>query len=297
MVQDFSRRRAAGMWLLPLVSVLAAGCGSSEPTEPAVATPSVRPSRERVAAGSPIEITYRFDVARDARINGDYRVMLHVVDSDGEMMWGDDHDPPVPTSQWKPGEAVEYTRTVFIPVFPYLGEATLHVGLYSPTAQTRLVLQGEHVGQRAYRVGRLELLPQTENLFTVFKDGWHPAEVAGDNALVEWQWTKSLATLAFKHPKRDATFYFDVDSPGGEYIGAQQIQISLNGQVLDTFSLEPRQRVLKRFPLTAAQIGPNEIAEIQIAVDKTFVPAQVQAGSKDSRLLGVRVFHAFIEAK
>jgi hypothetical protein len=282
--------------LLALLALATGACGSSEPTEPAVATPRVTLSRDRAPAGSPIDITYRFEVAADAQFPGDYRVMLHVVDADEERMWDDDHDPPVPTSQWKAGQVVEYTRTVFVPIFPYLGEATLNVGLYSPTAQNRLVLQGEHVGQLAYRVARLEILPQTENLFTVFKDGWHPAEIAGDNALVEWQWTKQVATLAFRNPKRNATFYLDFDSPGGEYLGVQQVQVSAGGQLLETTTLEPRQRVLRRIPLTAAQIGSTEVAEIQIAVDKTFVPAATPAaGSKDPRVLGIRVFHAFIE--
>lgn len=282
--------------LLALLALATGACGSSEPSEPAVAIPRVTLSRDRAPAGSPIDITYRFEVAADAQFPGDYRVMLHVVDADEERMWDDDHDPPVPTSQWKAGQVVEYTRTVFVPIFPYLGEATLNVGLYSPTAQNRLVLQGEHVGQLAYRVARLEILPQTENLFTVFKDGWHPAEIAGDNALVEWQWTKQVATLAFRNPKRNATFYLDFDSPGGEYLGVQQVQVSAGGQLLETITLEPRQRVLRRIPLTAAQIGSTEVAEIQIAVDKTFVPAATPAaGSKDPRVLGIRVFHAFIE--
>jgi hypothetical protein len=291
-----ARRGISGSVLSALLALAAGACGSSEPTEPAVATPRVTLSRARAAAGSPIDITYRFEVASDAQIAGDYRVMLHIVDADEERMWDDDHDPPVPTSQWKPGQVVEYTRTVFVPIFPYLGEATLNVGLYSATSQTRLVLQGEHVGQRAYRAARLEILPQTENLFTVFKDGWHPAEVAGDNAMVEWQWTKQVATLAFRNPKRDATFYLDFDSPGGDYVGAQQIQVSIGGQPLETITLEPRQRLLRRVPLTAAQIGATEVAEIQIAVDKTFLPAATPAaGSKDPRVLGIRVFHAFIE--
>ena len=41
--------------------------------------------------------------------------MVHVVDTDEELMWTDDHHPPTPTSQWKPGQTIEYTRTVFVP--------------------------------------------------------------------------------------------------------------------------------------------------------------------------------------
>jgi hypothetical protein len=40
------------------------------------------------------------------------------------------------------------------------------------------------------------------------------------------------------------------------------------------------------------------MAELRIAVDKTFVPAlQPNPTNKDPRELGVRVFHAFVEPK
>jgi len=38
--------------------------------------------------------------------------------------------------------------------------------------------------------------------------------------------------------------------------------------------------------------------ELKIGVDRTFVPAVVTAGNqKDTRELGIRVFHAFVEPK
>jgi hypothetical protein len=249
-------------------------------------------------AGSPLEITYKFVVASDARFDEDYRVFVHVMDVDEERMWDDDHDPVPPTSQWTPGQTVEYTRTVFVPVFPYVGEASLRVGLYSKKDQRRLTLNGDNAGQNSYRVAKIQLLPQTDNLLTVFKDGWHQAEVAGDNATVEWQWTKREATLAFKNPRRDAVFYFDLDSPGGEHHGAQRVQVTLNSQAIDTFTLEPHQRLLRRVPITAAQIGTAEMVDLQIRVDRTWIPAQTPAAkSTDTRELGVRVFHAFIDPR
>ena len=33
-----------------------------------------------------------------------YRVFVHVVDTDDKLMWTDDHDPPIPSTQWKPGQ-------------------------------------------------------------------------------------------------------------------------------------------------------------------------------------------------
>ena len=41
----------------------------------------------------------------------DYLVFVHVLDDQGERLWGDDHPPAVPTSKWRPGQKVEYTRT------------------------------------------------------------------------------------------------------------------------------------------------------------------------------------------
>jgi hypothetical protein len=277
---------------------LASGCRRTAPAEAPVATPSLRVNHPRAAAGSPIELTYTFVVANDAKLPGDYRVMLHVVDTDEELMWTDDHNPPKPTSAWKPGETVEYTRTIFVPVFPYVGSATLQVGLYSTADQRRLPLAGEDVGQRAYKVGTIDLLPQTESILTMYKDGWHPAETAGPNAMVEWQWTKKDATLAFKNPRKDSLFYLELDSPVSELHGPQQVQVKLGSQALDQFTLAPNEIQLRRIKLPAAQLGAGDMAELQISVDPTFVPATVNPSiSKDPRELGVRVFHAYVDPR
>src|SRR6478736_449788 len=230
-----------------------AGCGSRESPTPPVAKASVAVSRQTAPLGSPLDITYKFVVANDAKFNEDYRVMLHVVDADDELMWTDDHDPPTPTTQWKPGQTVEYTRTVFVPIYPYVGDAGLQIGLYSPKTQTRLTLDGQDAGQRAYKVGTLQLQPQSENIFTVFKDGWHPAEVAEHNSTVEWQWTKKDATLSFKNPKKDCVFYLDVDNPGSVFNEAQQVQVKIGSDVIDQFTVQPKQPQLRRIPLKAAQ--------------------------------------------
>src|SRR5262245_60918513 len=162
------KSRAFAVCAIVLGAAALAGCRHKEPPAPSVATPSVALSQTRVPLGAPIDITYKFVVASGAHFDQDYRVMAHVVDSDEELMWTDDHNPPVPTTQWKPGQTVEYTRTVFVPVYPYVGEATIQLGLYSTLPQKRLPLNGEDVGQRAYKVARIQLLPQSENVYTVF---------------------------------------------------------------------------------------------------------------------------------
>jgi hypothetical protein len=289
------RLASVGVFALAGLAAIGAGCRHKESSAPPVATPSVSLNRPKAPLGSPLEVTYRFVVANDARFDGNYRVMMHVVDSDEEFMWADDHNPPVPTTQWKPGATIEYTRIVFVPIYPYVGEASIQIGLYSTETQKRLPLSGEDVGQRAYRVGRLQLLPQTENVPTVFKDGWHAAEVADKN---EWQWTKKSATLAFKNPRKNAVFFLDVDNPGSVFRDGQLVQLSLGGHVLKEFTVKPGDRVLEKLPLPAAELGTADTVEVQIDVDKTFVPALVTASnSRDPRELGIRVFHAFVDAR
>lgn len=284
--------------LIVAASIAPGGCSSEEAEPPPVATPSLKLSAERAPAGSPLEMTYQFVVADNAAFSEDFRVFVHVVDTDEERMWDDDHSPPTPTSQWKPGQTIEYTRTIFVPVFPYVGDATIRVGLHSLKDQRRLTLNGENVGQHAYRVARLQLLPQTDNLFTIFKEGWHMAEAPAHDANTEWQWTKRQATLTFKNPKRDSVLFLDADSPGRDLHSPQTVQLHLGGQVVEQFTLEPEKRELRKIKLPGALMGDAELAELQIAVDPPFVPQAVSGGkSKDTRELGIRVFHAYVDPR
>jgi hypothetical protein len=77
--------------------VAAAGCGREEESAPCVATPSVALARDRAAIGSPFKVSYTFDVAQNAAITQDYLVFVHVLDDQGERLWGDDHPPAEPT--------------------------------------------------------------------------------------------------------------------------------------------------------------------------------------------------------
>jgi len=277
-----------------LAGVLVSGCRQKAQTAPPMATPSVTLSHDKVPLGSPIDITYKFVVASDASFKQDYRVMVHVVDPNEELMWTDDHDPPMPTSGWKPGQTIEYTRTVFVPVYPYVGEATIQIGLYAQPNQPRVPLAGDDVGQRAYRVARLQLAPQSEAVFSVYKDGWHPAEQAEHNPMVEWHWTKKVAILAVRNPKRDSILYLDLDNPGGVFEEPQQVTVTTGGVMLDQFTLMPKQVILRKIAIPATAMGADENVDVRIEVDKTFVPNRLSPTSKDPRELGVRVFHAVV---
>ena len=275
------------------------GCSSGQTNEAPLATPGFTPSRARAPLGSPIEVTYRFTVAQNAKFDDTYRVFVHFMDSDDELMWSDDHMPPTPTNQWQPGQTIEYKRTIFVPVYPYIGQTSVRMGLYSTTQKDkRAPLNGEEAGSRSYKVGTIELLPQSENVFVIFKDGWHTAEVAQDNPAIMWQWTKKVSTLAFKNPKRDVWFYLNLDGRPDLLPTPQDVTVSVGDQVVDTFKVADREPVMRKVAISAAQLGGGDMVEMKIDTGQSFVPAQTPvAKSGDQRELGVRVFHAFVEPK
>ena len=54
--------------------------------------------------------------------------------------------------------------------------------------------------------------------------------------------------------------------------------------------------MIHKTPLTVAELGTNEMVELTLEVDKTWVPALVPGSANhDPRELGLRVFHAFVE--
>jgi hypothetical protein len=275
-----------------------AACSGGRTDEPVIATPSFSIDRSRAPLGSPVELSYKFTVAQDAKIDGDYRVFVHFLDSEGDLMWTDDHTPVPPTSQWKPGQTVSYSHTMFIPVYPYVGEARVRLGLYSPTDGRRLPLSGDEQGDREYQVGTLVLAPQSENVFLIYRDGWHTAESAPDQPAIEWQWTKKSAGVSFRNPRKDVMLLIDSDGRPDVFTPPQQVSIRVNDQVVHTFSMTDKTPVVRRFPIGADQLGGADMVDMKIEVDRTFVPSQVPAGQpghgNDHRELGIRVYHLFL---
>jgi hypothetical protein len=279
-----------------LAASIAPSCSQPQDNSPALATAAVELSRSRVAQGSPVDVTYRFDVGANMAAVPAQRVFVHVVDADEEMMWTDDHDPPTPTSAWRAGQQIEYTRTMFVPMYPYVGGAKLIVGLYDKTSNARLKLANQDRGDRSYQVASFELLPQTENVYLIYKDGWHPAEVAPENPAIEWKWTRKEATVTFRNPKRDATFILQMDNPARAAGAATEVELRVGDQSIGSVPVSPEDTQVRKFPLTTTQMGSGDMVEVRLVANRTFVPA-LEPGTKsnDTRELGVRVFHAFVQ--
>jgi hypothetical protein len=277
---------------LALLCIALAGCSRKSDNEPAVATPSLSFNKDRVAIGSAVTLTYKFAVAPNAAIDKDYWVFVHVLDPEGEQMWTDDHQPPVPTTKWKPGETVEYTRTIFVPNYPYIGEAVVRLGLYDPPSGQRLVLNAPEASRREYVVTKFQILASVENIFMYPDSGWHPTESDAKNPQNEWQWTKKTATYKFKNPRKDATLYLQYDSRPDLFNPPQVVSLRIGDQTVGQFTADAKGPALKTFPLSAAQLGSSDMVDLTIDVDRTFRP-----GGTDPRELGIRVFHAYVEPK
>ena len=286
-----SRMRPFCTALLVAAAALPACSGKQAPEAP-VATASLTFSKDRVPIGSAVTLTYKFDIAPGATLPSNDWVFVHMMDADGQMMWTDDHVPPTPTGQWKPGQTIQYQRTIFVPNYPYIGEASVRLGLYNRESGERLVLNNEETVRREYLVTRFRIAPQSENILVVYKDGWYAPEVDPNNPGRQWQWTQKTATVQFQNPKKDLTLYLEYAGRPDMFTPAQQVTLRIGDQPAAQFAMESKDPVLKTFPITAAQLGTAQLITLAFDLDRTFSP-----GVKDSRLLGFQVFHLYLEPK
>jgi hypothetical protein len=92
--------------------------------------------------------------------------------------------------------------------------------------------------------------------------------------------------------------YLHVDNPGTPFKEPQRIDVLVNGEPVETFDLPGDKEIVHQTSLSAAQLGTRDVIDVKIQVDKTYVPALLPASkSRDSRELGIRVFHVFVEPR
>lgn len=289
-------------WTTTALIALAVGfgltaCGSDETTESRPITASVETNKPSAPIGSPIEITYRFDIGADsAPIDKDYRVFVHFLDSHNALLFNDDHDPPEPTSSWDAGSTLEYERTLFIPLYPYLGTVSINVGLYIPETGERLGLAGTDDGNLAFQAGQIELLDQKENIFLVYKEGWHQLENDPDNRSMEWQWTKQEAVSSFRNPKKESVLFLEADTNLNAFEEPLEVTVMIGENEIAKFTVEERDPVLRKITIPADALGDDDWVDLRLVNSSSFVPADKNIGD-DTRELGLRVHHLYIDTR
>ena len=108
-----------------------------------------------------------------------------------------------------------------------------------------------------------------------YTSGWYPKETAPEST---GRWTHQTATLSFFNPQADATFSLDYAARA-----PQTVTVSVGDQLLQSFVADASgRRRRRRIPLPATALGNGDRAKIQITVDRTFVPANLIAGSRDN---------------
>ena len=282
------RGAVIGVWLS-----IALGC--TEPPPP-VAAVAVELDRAAVSLGAPLNLHFRFDVLPDfdAGPAEDYRVFVHFLDDREQVLWTEDHDPPVPTSQWTPGRSIEYSRRVKIPMYPYIGESPIAAGLYSPRDGTRLALAGTDLGQLTYNVASIRLEPQHESSFVTHGEGWHAAELSGDGR-TQWRWTTGRGVLSFRNPNRDSRLVLEFDGRADLFDPPQRLSLVVGDRTIEELEIDTTEVVFRTYEIPAADLGPDDIVNLELRVDRTFMPADIDDGTQDTRELGVRVYYTYFE--
>lgn len=235
------------------------------------------------------DIQYEWKTSGDfLPVNKDYTVYAHFWHGDN-LLFQDDHVPPVPTSKWEPGQEYKYQRRVYIPSFidefdpSFKGEeqVRLSVGLYNPFDRT-----GEP--NREVLTSRLKVYPPPPDTpEIIYESGWYDQEIDPNAPLRKWRWTGPEARCIVDNPQRDALLVIR----GGvnkDIISDQKITVKINDLVLDEFI--PDEIIFeKSYSVKMEMLGDKDEFSLAIAVDKTFIPSKIFPQNKDERELGCQV--------
>ncbi len=284
---------APGVMAVVVCAMIAFGCAEA-PSPVAAITLGV--DRFAVPLGAPLHLQFRFVVAPDLEQGPteDYRVFVHFLDDREDVLWTEDHDPPVPTSEWKPGQSIEYERRVTIPMYPYIGEAVIAAGLYSVVDGDRVPLAGADLGQSAYRVASIRLEPQHESSFIAYGEGWHPAEFSSDGRR-QWRWTTDRGVVSFRNPNRDSRLVLEFDGRPDMFESAPRLSLVIGDRMLHELEVDTNEVKYLVEEIPATDLGTGDFVELELRIDRTFTPANVDGQAQDARELGVRVFYMYFE--
>ncbi len=285
--------RAGAVVALAALALMPACKRRSAEVNPIV--PSFQVNRAKAPLGSAIEMTYTWTLEANAKKLGEYRALVHFLDSHKVVLFTDDHLPPTPTTGWEPGQTISYKRTVFIPVYPYVGDVSVVMGLYPAQGKgERVALKGEDVGLRAYKVGMMEFQPQTENIFLVYKDGWHNPETSPQNPGLERTWTKQDALVSFKNPKQEVVVYLEADTCVKCFTQPPVLTLAVGTKVGVTIPIENGDLLLKKVRVKAEDLGAEDWVDLRLSMNQSFVPKNLTPPQNDDRELGLMVSHLFV---
>lgn len=288
-------RTRKGLFALALLGALLPSCGRRNAGEINAIVPSFSANRSKVPLGSAIETTLTWTLEPAAKKpTQDYRAFVHLLDSHNVVLFADSYVPSAPATSWEPGKAYSDHRTMFVPVYPYVGDVKVVMGLEPISGRGgRMALKGEDVGLHAYKVGQLELQPQTENIFLVYKEGWHSPEASAANPSLERTWTKKDALVSFKNPKKDVVIYLEADTNFKAFKQPPVLTLGVAGKAGIKIPIENSEIFLKKIHVKGEHLGSEEWTDLRLSLNESFLPKALGI-NQDERELGMMVYHLFV---
>jgi len=287
--------RVRTLSLLVLAVMVCLSCGKGSDTKGLELNLTIQP--DMLTDFLYIKMDYDYRLADDfAGFNKDYAVFVHFWRTRSkEMLVQDDHVPEVLTTQWRPGQKVQYSRTLFIPKFldeidiDFEGyeEIRITVGLWDPDSaeDEKIVLFRRNVKVHPASVVAPEI---------VYAEGWNNVETDArfENPRERrWQWTTKKAVCVIENPKKEATLIIQGGVDKAK-ITDQKVIFRVNDKVLDEFIPETA-KFAKRYTLKPEQMGNDYEFRLTIETDKAFVPAMLDPESSDKRELGVQIYFLY----
>ena len=134
----------------------------------------------------------------------------------------------------------------------------------------------------------MELLPQTENIFLVYKEGWHNPESSPQNPSLERTWTKKDALVSFKNPKKDVLVYLEADTNAKAFDQPPVLTVAVGGKTGLVVPIEDSEVFLKKIRVKAADLGDRGVGG-PAPLDEPVLRAQGSRASThtDDRELGL----------
>lgn len=286
------RRLVIAIALLGVTAAVPISCNREKPS----ITPKLQINKKSAEMGTPIEVTYSFSTKKNyVALFKDMTVFVHFIDPRGVRRFQDDHQPPKPTRDWRPEGNYNYTRTVFIPKNIPAGEYDVVLGIYSPTKGERVPMEGKQFRNRAYQMSKLLIEIPPQEPVMQFASGWYDPESEATDIGTSWRWTKKEAVLKVRNPNADALLYLKVDGvPERFKDGPQNFTVTVGQNAIDTFPITTNMPISKKYNVPQSSLGDGKTVEVRVSVDKTFIPAQIDSKSRDTRELGVRIYQLYL---
>jgi hypothetical protein len=228
-------------------------------------------------------------------LSDDYKVYVHFWRSKiKEMLMVDDHDPGQKFSQWKVGDTVRYSRTIFRPKFldeldlDFEGfeNVNLTIGIYQPAVKdSKIILYDDVLNIQSASLTAPEI---------IYEEGWYQEE--NDTNIKNqdertWRWVSKKSVCIIQNPKKEAL----LEIRGGvdkEKLPDQKIIFKVNDHLLEEFIPEGG-KFTKKYVLTPAMMGNDEDFKFIVETDQTFVPKVLNPAATDERVLGLQVYFLY----